>query len=77
VTGCTHGTSTEHPRNISARSGVLIGVEVDETPRPLGLVIVAVIAALLWSLVAPNLGTDRDEPSSPDPSAAAAVATPV
>jgi len=56
-------------RNIRGHYGVFISVEVDATPRPLGLVIVAIIAAVLWSLVAPNLGADHDGPSSTAPSA--------
>lgn len=48
-------------------------VEGEDGPRPLGLVIVAIIAALLWSLVAPNLGADGDQQGSIAPSS---VATP-
>jgi len=48
-------------------------VEVDPTPRPLGLVIVALIAALLWSVADPSLGADTPQPGETAP----AVATPV
>lgn len=63
---------TGHSRwNIGVRSGVLMGVEGEDGPRPLGLVIVAIIAALLWSLVAPKLGADGETQGSIAPSAVA------
>ena len=54
------------------RSGVLRDVEGEDGPRPLGLVIVAIIAALLWSLIAPNLGATGDKQRSNVPAAVAA-----
>ncbi len=59
-------------RNIWVRSGVLMDVEGEDCPRPLGLVIVAIIAALLWSLVAPSLGADGAPQDSMAPAAVGA-----